>query len=1233
MISTGHEDDPGWGKVGTSRSTEDVNDKYFRLREDYASLKQSHASQAEKMKRMATKLLRLTADLKKQNSAAGASTSRSTAARDVEKDEIIEDMRDQVRNLTRNNESLKNKLMVTRQQLEAQCKRKSMYSNVPSRTNSGIIRRKSSSGSSAALMTSRPSSSNVSSGRPSSSGGVRDRSGVGNVKSDPRVAQLEKNADQLQSALTSSKSEYDELNSAYKSQGEHLVQMKEEVDELKDYIKRIEKEHDRQLMSVQENAASSRRGSVQEDINYIKLQREIRDKAMKLQTLQKKYETIEVSTSSVKKSHEAVLKEMENLHEELKSERQRNLELESQLKARRNSTEASTDMKHIIEDLRCENELLKGENQKLIEAAFDDAREKEFQKIEVKLKNRIAELETRLNGDHENKDTLLTQLQGEKAGNIEMEKMYKELQINFFELKQVNEKLQDKLKFFTQEGDISPEEIEEAWTLIKAKKEKSATTYLSFLQDDIPSDAKGAERELHELRTTHAETVMELEKTRKLLSIQYGINKDYKSELEDLKHKVELIRRDYEFRLDEFAHAADMKTSKISKLESQLRDIAYGTREYKIEDLGSDDEDDVIELGRGQNLFEFKANVVLFSNASLDLYFASSEPSTFVTWDFFEFETQATPVVKGAKADYSFTAQYVVDVDDFFLHYIQKESMVLEVHQVVGGTDYRTLGSCNVLFRDLMDKTGRLTYTRKILCNDDPSVSLGTIEYKIYMKLPMTTAISLYRERVKAMGYISHNVVEKDLEDEELRVKAEVGEPNKLSVTILQASELQKVDTGVGASSPSAYCMFKFYDFVDHDTRIVANNTQPTFNDTKMFSVTMSPRLHGYLSTSNLEIFVFDDSGKGGLIGSAMIALKSLSKNESISGVFPVLGKGKNVKGKIEVSLSWKYPYSVSKERAVETYQQSDKLEKSPSYSSVSKQMENVESSRSDNPASVTTIMGVPDIEVDSENSRSISEAFPDLPGKRSASGSTRSISNKEGDIGTSGKLSASPNKMLSASDNKLDVGYRSLNSKKALSAENIVESKLGTRSPRSRSRSRTPSRSPSRNPSRSPSTERVLETSSKEQMSASNPPRKEISEQPTENTVTSDIEDEIEELIDSDVSDVLEVHDFVDREKVVEETVTTTTENIIEENQIEKQPSSPPPVAALDTPCIVTISVNSLVTLPLMDAICEVEVDRIFVCYNFLAIPPEQTETLSLEVEGPHTPMRFNFIKGTCTL
>ena len=71
---------------------------------------------------------------------------------------------------------------------------------------------------------------------------------------------------------------------------------------------------------------------------------------------------------------------------------------------------------------------------------------------------------------------------------------------------------------------------------------------------------------------------------------------------------------------------------------------------------------------------------------------------------------------------FGFTAQYIVNVDDFFLHYIQKECICIEFHQAVG-TEYKTIATGKLRMNGLLDKShGRDYGTLKLLGRSLPIV-------------------------------------------------------------------------------------------------------------------------------------------------------------------------------------------------------------------------------------------------------------------------------------------------------------------------------------------------------------------------------------------------------------------------------------------------------------------------------------------------------------------------------
>ncbi|XP_064416206.1 protein fantom-like [Latimeria chalumnae] len=115
-------------------SREELEERFLHLHEEHLLLKQHARRQEDKIKRMATKLLRLTNERKHGADGSGR------RGRDLEAEEMIEELQDKVRELEHQNEGLRNKLSVTRQQLQVQGCRQSPYGHVQSRINTGLRR-------------------------------------------------------------------------------------------------------------------------------------------------------------------------------------------------------------------------------------------------------------------------------------------------------------------------------------------------------------------------------------------------------------------------------------------------------------------------------------------------------------------------------------------------------------------------------------------------------------------------------------------------------------------------------------------------------------------------------------------------------------------------------------------------------------------------------------------------------------------------------------------------------------------------------------------------------------------------------------------------------------------------------------------------------------------------------------------------------------------------------------
>jgi hypothetical protein len=62
----------------------------------------------------------------------------------------------------------------------------------------------------------------------------------------------------------------------------------------------------------------------------------------------------------------------------------------------------------------------------------------------------------------------------------------------------------------------------------------------------------------------------------------------------------------------------------------------------------------------------------------------SADASTFMVWDFFLHDSQATPQSAGTTPTYNTTVQYVVDADSFLLDYLVQQQLELELFEARG---------------------------------------------------------------------------------------------------------------------------------------------------------------------------------------------------------------------------------------------------------------------------------------------------------------------------------------------------------------------------------------------------------------------------------------------------------------------------------------------------------------------------------------------------------------------
>jgi hypothetical protein len=110
---------------------------------------------------------------------------------------------------------------------------------------------------------------------------------------------------------------------------------------------------------------------------------------------------------------------------------------------------------------------------------------------------------------------------------------------------------------------------------------------------------------------------------------------------------------------------------------------------------------------------------------------------------------------------------------------------------------------------------------------------------------------------------------------------------------------------------PDLYCIYKFYDFTDHDTITIPSSNNPNFDDRAQYPIQMDADLDRYLKQSQLTIFVFDDRDQKDdrYVARADIPLIPLAHDNQIRGTFDMHNDRGETNGTMDVTFKWTYSY------------------------------------------------------------------------------------------------------------------------------------------------------------------------------------------------------------------------------------------------------------------------------------------------------------------------------------
>jgi protein fantom len=312
-----------------------------------------------------------------------------------------------------------------------------------------------------------------------------------------------------------------------------------------------------------------------------------------------------------------------------------------------------------------------------------------------------------------------------------------------------------------------------------------------------------------------------------------------------------------------------------------------------------------VDLQHGENVLELHLSRVEVTPEGAGLL-PSSVPSLFVTYDFYEHQTQITKLRSGLRLAFDHSSHFKVTVNEAFLRYLLKGTLLLELHLAVG-TSFKTVAVSNVRLVQLLDDNAaaagrKVAMAVELFARDDPTVVLGKAFLWFRFQLPMEKAFRLHRQRIKAQMALAGVPLTADA--------AETSSvANALCLNVLQAHIHGQ--EGVEAA-PSLYVAYQFGKESDYSTRTVQHSWMPAFDSRRVVFVRETPWLHEYLATSELLFIVVDDDGtdETAYYAKASLDMKPLRNNTPIQTELQLCNAEGTEVGSLQIELAWQRPYA-----------------------------------------------------------------------------------------------------------------------------------------------------------------------------------------------------------------------------------------------------------------------------------------------------------------------------------
>ncbi|KAI4899005.1 hypothetical protein NFI96_024078 [Prochilodus magdalenae] len=731
---------------------------------------------------------------------------------------------------------------------------------------------------------------------------------------------------------------------------------------LRDTLKGKEREIEDTMKELCRQQADGHRFNIKDNVDVIRLQKQLSDKSMALLVIQEKFTVLqeayeaqlEEGQKSLRESQEALLGKVEELSEELKQEKQRVLTLEGQLSTATLSLQGMEELQERVSDIEGERNLLKRSYDSLLESTLSaqshqeehEDKERETERLrEDKWRAEVQRLEKKLEDEQREREMLEQEkekmreeyksIQEERDRERSLTTALREKHVcmeqEMLQHRHEVSSLQDRLDRVTKDFDMSVEDLSETLIQIKAfRLQQESCQGLRFLGADKMLDSS---QELAALQASHAETVLELQKTRDLLLMQHRLNNDLQAEL---KTEVERASREKEESRKQFTEKEKMLKSRalqISSLQAQLKDFAYSPRNYNRvipqqytwmgvdQELVQPREESSIfsQLREGESLLEFHLLGGTFTPVGLRVMKEDRgvdsrghhEVVTFCTYAFLDFEMHSTPLVSGTQPNYGFTSCYALASSDLTKLSSQGASVHAELHQALGGLQFITRGTARIPLMEVLQRRGEQIKGRAKITGSEGEI-IGVLEFwvRLYSQVEPTGT-----ENQRVTNRIANSAMDWNCVRPETQELYDYGGgiPNELMVVLERCVGLSARWPGL---LPDAYLTYRLYDLPPHSTPTVRCCADPVFAHCTVYPLAVTADLMEYLKMGSLWVYVFDDSegqAPHNYLAKTPVPLWPLATGRPIKGDYVLRDPAGGPRGTVRVHLQWRYPFQSPK--------------------------------------------------------------------------------------------------------------------------------------------------------------------------------------------------------------------------------------------------------------------------------------------------------------------------------